>query len=287
VAGLCEEVRRYCAQVAASARWVWVDASAGFVEPGVAGLDPDVHLLDAPPQDVARYVLIMDAVNFGSGWFPTLAPYDEPATDAISRRLSAHARERGRPWTAAELRALDAGAVGAVLDQDPAHELIGLYAEALRQLGGWLGDRPALAVIAGSADQLARSLARGMPFFDDRGFYKRAQIAANDLALAGVAEFPDIDCLTVFADNLVPHVLRLDGVLIYDDALARAIDAGELLPAGSDQEREIRACAVHACELLARRAGVPPRTLDNWFWNRGRHPPYSERPAHLTRTVFY
>jgi hypothetical protein len=126
-----------------------------------------------------------------------------------------------------------------------------------------------------------------MPFFDDRGFYKRAQIAANDLALAGVAEFPDIDSLTVFADNLVPHVLRLDGVLIYDDALARAVDAGELLPAGSDQEREIRACAVHACELLARRAGVPPRTLDNWLWNRGQHPPYSERPAHLTRTVFY
>jgi hypothetical protein len=287
VAGLCEEVRRYCAEVAASARWVRIDACAGSVEPGVAGLDPDVHLLDAPPEDVARYVLIMDAVNFGSGWFPTLAPYDEPATDAISRRLSAHARERGKPWTAAELRALDAGAVGEVLDQDPAHELIGLYAEALQQLGGWLGDRPALAAIAGSADQLARSLARGMPFFDDPGFYKRAHNAVKDLALAGVAEFPDIDSLTVFADNLVPHVLRLDGVLVYDDALAGAVDAGELLPAGSDQEREIRACAVHACELLARRAGVPPRTLDNWLWNRGQHPPYSERLAHLTRTVFY
>jgi hypothetical protein len=287
VAGLCEEVRRYCADVAADARWVRIDAGAATVQPGLAGLDPDVHLLDAPPEDVARYVLIMDAVNFGSGWFPTLAPYDEPATDAISRRLSAHARARGGPWTAAELRALDARAVGEVLDQDPAHELIALYARALNQLGAWLGDRTALAAIAGSADDLARALARGMPFFADRGFYKRAQIAANDLALAGVAEFADIDELTVFADNLVPHVLRLDGVLVYDDALARAIDAGELLPAGSEQEREIRACAVHACELLARHAGVPPRTLDNWLWNRGRHPPYSERPAHLTRTVFY
>ena len=52
-----------------------------------------------------------------------------------------------------------------------------------------------------------------MPFFDDPGFFKRAQIAANDLVLAGVAEFADIDRLTVFADNLLPHVLRLDGVL--------------------------------------------------------------------------
>ena len=41
-----------------------------------------------------------------------------------------------------------------------------------------------------------------MPFFDDLGFYKRAQITANDLALAGVATFDDIDELTVFADNL-------------------------------------------------------------------------------------
>jgi hypothetical protein len=305
VAGLCEGVRRYCADVAASPRWVRIDAGAAAPASGAAGLDPDVHLLDAPAEDVARYVLIMDAVNFGSGWFPTLAPYEEPATDAISRRLSAHARGRGQPWTAAELRALGAREVGEVLEQDPAHELIGLYAQALNQLGAWLGDRSALAAIGeaagaaggdargsahrdrGSADRLAVALARGMPFFDDGGFYKRAQIAANDLALAGVADFADIDSLTVFADNLVPHVLRLDGILIYDDALARAIDAGELLPAGSEQEREIRACAVHACELLARRASVPPRTLDNWLWNRGQHPPYSERPAHLTRTVFY
>jgi Potential Queuosine, Q, salvage protein family len=36
------------------------------------------------------------------------------------------------------------------------------------------------------------------------------------------------------------------------------VDAGLLLPAGGEWEREIRACAVHACELLARRIGVPP-----------------------------
>jgi len=31
-----------------------------------------------------------------------------------------------------------------------------------------------------------------MPFFDDRGFWKRAQITANDLTLAGVAEFGEL-----------------------------------------------------------------------------------------------
>ena len=138
----------------------------------------------------------------------------------------------------------------------------------------------------GSAERLAQSLVAGMPFYVDRGFYKRAQILPNDLALAGVAHFEDLDLLTIFADNLVPHVLRLDGVLRYDEELARHIDAGELLPPG-EQEREIRACALHACEQIAARTGVPPRVLDVWLWNRGQEASYKAVPRHRTRTVFY
>jgi hypothetical protein len=53
------------------------------------------------------------------------------------------------------------------------------------------------------------------------------------------------------------------------------------------EEREIRACAVHACEQLAARLGVPARTLDTWLWNRGQQPAYKARPRHRTRCVFY
>ena len=126
-----------------------------------------------------------------------------------------------------------------------------------------------------------------MPFFDDVGYYKRAQITSNDLALAGVATFGDLDALTIFADNLVPHVLRIDGVLAYAPELAAVVDCGRLLPAGSAMEHEIRACAVHACELLAGRFSVAPRTLDNWLWNRGQDRPYTDGLPHRTRTVFY
>jgi hypothetical protein len=280
---LFDEVRTHCAAVAASASWVRIDIGEYVPEPGVAGLDPDVYLVDASPDDVARYVLVMDSINFGSGWFPALAT----STDTISRRLTEHARSRGgATWSAAELRSLDAAEVGEVLDQDPTHELMRLYTRALNDLGTFLGDRSATSIITASADRFARDLAC-MPFFNDHGFYKRAQITANDLVLAGVATFTDIDGLTIFADNLVPHVLRVDGVLHYAPALAAAVDGGELLEVGGEFEREIRACAVHACELLAARAGVPPRTLDNWLWNRGHEPRYGERPPHLTRTVFY
>jgi hypothetical protein len=125
-----------------------------------------------------------------------------------------------------------------------------------------------------------------MAMFDDRGFYKRTQILASDLALAGVAQFDDLDRLTIFADNLVPHVLRCDGVLIYDDALAALIDAEHPLAVGG-AEREIRGCAVHACEQIAQRSGVAPRAIDNWLWNRGQGPEYKARPRHRCRTVFY
>ena len=169
------------------------------------------------------------------------------------------------------------------------HELISLYAQALRELGRFLGDRSALDLVAqagGSADRLGSILAGSLAFYDDRGFFKRAQIVGNDLALAGVARFEDLDELTIFADNLVPHVLRCDGVLVYDAALGARIDAEHLLTTGR-QEQEIRACAVHACELLSERLGVPARVLDMWLWTRGQDPALKARPRHRCRTVYY
>jgi hypothetical protein len=78
----------------------------------------------------------------------------------------------------------------------------------------------------------------------------------------------------------------VDGVLAYSPELAALIDSERLLPPGRE-EQEIRACAVHACEQLGARLGVPPRTLDVWLWNRGQEPRYKALPRHRTRTVFY
>jgi hypothetical protein len=279
---LTDRVRVHCADIAATARHVRIDPDARIAAGGISGLDETLHFLEGPPEAVARYVLILDTINFGSGWFGEL----ELTTDGLTKRLTDHARAE-RPWTSGQLSALDAPAVGAVLGMPAEHQLTRLYAAALNHLGGFLGHRPMDKVLGDSAEDLAERLAGGMPFFDDVGFYKRAQIAANDLHLSGVVAYPDIDRLTIFADNLVPHVLRLDGVLRYSDELALRIDKGLVLTAGGEFERELRACAVHACEGLARELGVAPRLLDNWLWNRGTRPPYSERRAHVAHTVYY
>ncbi len=291
VVALLDEVRTECARIAAEARWVTIDLDrAATVKPGPApALDPQRHYLEGPDEDVATYLLTLDAINFGSGWFPTLHKRSGcSGYFTVAWALADRFRERG-PWSNAELAALDAGEVAAVLGQAPDHELMALYAEALRQLGGFLGDRSALGLVReadGSAERLAAALVEGMPFFRDRGFYKRAQIVPSDLALAGLAGFSDLDRLTIFADNLVPHVLRVDGVLRYHPDLAARIDAGELIPPGPE-EREMRACALHACESIADRTGVPPRVLDLWLWNRGQQPRYKALPRHRTRSVHY
>jgi hypothetical protein len=118
-------------------------------------------------------------------------------------------------------------------------------------------------------------------------FFKRAQITASDLAGAGVARFDDLDRLTLFADNLVPHVLRLDGVLAYEEELLQRIAAGDLIEHGSEEEVEIRACTVHAVELLSREIGVPSRTLDYILWHRGQGASYKAHPRHRTRCTAY
>jgi hypothetical protein len=295
---ICDEVRAGCAAIVARARSVTIDIDAldrvdqGPPAPSPA-LDPELHFLEGAPEDVARYVLALDAINFGSGWFPTLRKRERHGVPlsgyftvawALADRFRAHG-----PWSNHDLRGMTTGEIAAALGQDPDHELMALYAQALRSLGAWLADRSALSAVAaaeGSAPRLAEQLARGMALFDDRGFYKRAQIVPADLTLAGVASFDDLDALTIFADNLVPHVLRCDGVLRYDERLAAHIDAGRLLRLGP-QERELRACAVHACALIAQRLGVAEHTLDNWLWNRGQAPAYKARPRHRCRTVYY
>ncbi|HEX2752548.1 MAG TPA: queuosine salvage family protein, partial [Alphaproteobacteria bacterium] len=126
--------------------------------------------------------------------------------------------------------------------------------------------------------------------------FKRAQILAADMHLAlggrGAADFTDLAALTIFADNMVPHVLRYDGILAYAAPLAAAIDAGEILKAGSAFEVELRAVAIHAVECLksaahAQGKNVTSLDLDRIIWNRGYEQAYFAKLPHRTMTVWY
>jgi hypothetical protein len=291
---LPERVRRHAAEVADGARFVSIDREALEAMDATAAttppeLDEVRHYHGDDRAAVASYVLALNAVNFGSGWFPTLdkRPHSSGYW-TVAWGLADRWRDVG-PWSPADLRDLTAAEVALVLGQSPGHHLMALYAQALRDLGGWLGKRRAVDVLDASADsaaRLAQELVDGMPFYRDHGLYKRAQILGADLEHFGLAEPRDLDDLTMFADNLVPHVLRWSGVLVYDDELARTIDAEESLPLHR-AEHEIRCCALHAIELLSARTGIAPRHLDGWLWHAGQRPEVKAHPRHRCRTVFY
>jgi hypothetical protein len=288
---LSEVVRARSREIASAARSVRIDLEAlEVLAPGEPPqLDPQRHYLEGPQADVAAYLLVLDAVNFGSGWFPTLRKRTGSSGYFTVAWALADRWRAGAGWTNAQLRAMRTEEVADTLGQARDHELMALYAQALRELGRFLGDRHALDVVAaanGSAVRMAGLLATGMTMWQDTDFYKRAQIAPSDLALGGVAEFSDLDALTIFADNLVPHVLRCEGVLVYDERLAAHIDAERDLRPGP-QEREIRACAVHACAQIAAQTGMSERDIDNALWYRGQRPEYKARPRHRCRTVYY
>jgi putative queuosine salvage protein len=147
----------------------------------------------------------------------------------------------------------------------------------------------------GSAVALAARLGRWECFADTSSyqgrvvpFLKRAQLAAADLARSGVATFADLDRLTMFADNLVPHVLRLDGILSLTPSLVSRIEHGELIAHGSPEEVEIRACALHAVELIvAERPGSSAVEVDQLLWHRGQQPGYKASPRHRCRCTAY
>ncbi len=248
----------------------------------------------------AAYWLTLDAINFGSGWFPTLRKQREPTgyrtiASGVRRRFD----EIGR-WTPAQLTTLTRTELARWLDQDPEHELIGLMTESLQDLGEnvrrlYGGSFAAVVDYAGgSAARLVETLSTWRCFedtsvYDGRAvpFLKRAQITAADLHRAGVGTFTDIDRLTMFADNLVPHVLRLDGVLWFDPELIARIERGELIEHGSPEEVEIRACAVHAVELLTQPARLTAAQLDEILWNRGQGADYKAVLRHRSRSTAY
>lgn len=274
-------------------------------------LDPEVHF-HGDEDSTAAFVVTLDAVNFGSGYFPHLRRRDGRSGYFHVARALTERFLSGGPLSAAELAGISPSACADIFDQPlegPAGELMTLFAAAWNALGvalqeRWGGSvRTLVESAAGSAERLAGLLAE-VPFYDDvhayRGFevpiYKRAQITASDLWLGlgghGLGRFDDLERLTIFADNLVPHVLRLDGVLEFDPDLVARIEGGELLVSGSEEEVEMRVCAIHAVEILAAelgRLGRPRRAmdLDNLLWNRGQGPTYKARPRPRCRSIYY
>lgn len=267
------------------------------------------------PEDKAAYALALDAVNFGSGYFELARQSGivfEYANLAQALRRAFDDGGFADPATWAEATPLICHDIfgipaGAHPQLDALMALFSIHLnEAGQQLISGYGGKALHLVEAAerSAEKLAATVGAWKTFHDvaDYGgfsvpIFKRAQIFAADVWLAlggeGPSAFLDMHRLTIFADNMVPHVLRHAGVLVYDPALAARIDAGEEVPAGSAEEVELRALAIYAVERMRDTAhalgqgDITVVNLDHILWNRGYEADLVNLPRHRTRTVWY
>ncbi len=314
---ILDRIRSSCAAVAADSSHVTIDHD---------GLDRFAQRLDTtqPEPDpgqieigdeesTAAFVLSLDSINFGSGYFPYIKK--RPGMSGyhtVATCLRDHVDRTGAitPQRLSKLTGPECARIfGQSMDVELQAELMNLFAQALNDLGGFIdnvGQGSFSAAIA-RADQSAAGLVDlldTMPLFHDvhshHGnevpIYKRAQIVAQDLHIAfagqGPGRFRDLDRLTMFADNLVPHVLRLEGALTFSASLIARIKAVDDIPVGSEAEVEIRGCSLHAVELLRSRllsagTGITSGDLDNVLWNLGSAPEYKTEFRHRTRCVYY
>jgi hypothetical protein len=304
---ISDRVRSACEWVAGRARSVRIEE--GALDAYAAGLpatadpappDPATELTEGDGDARVAFVLCLDAINFGSGWWPTIRKRPgHSGYFTIAAGLTERFRDVG-PWSAGELTELRAADIASVVGQDAKHPLMAHYAAALNDVGEHVGaDHGGRfeAVVEAAQDSalvLADLLAEWRAFADASTyegrpipFFKRAQIVAADLDRMGLAELQDLDRLTAFADNLVPQVLRVDGLLRLDPALEARIEAGELLEHGSPEEVELRACTVQAIEQLTAAAPLTPAEIDGILWNRGSAQRYKSLPRPRSRNTAY
>ena len=311
--GLTEQVRTSCGAVIRTARLVrfdddGLDRLTTRLAERPAPEDPPEQLDGSARDDeTLTLVLALGSINFGSGYHDVVRK--RPGLSG-ARTMAAALRDYVAitgPLDATRLRRLtppDTSQIfGQELDDGALEELMTRFATALVDLGEFLDTHGGsattwLAGLEPIAESVATSLT-AMPYFRDTeqldghtvAFHKRAQLVAADLARAGVA-LDGLDELTAFADNLVPHVLRVEGALQIDPELADRIDRRDRLEPGGRAEIELRAAAVVGVDDLVTRLAVIGRPLramdiDAMLWTRGQEPDAKALPRPRARSVFY
>jgi hypothetical protein len=142
---LFEQIRSACQEVAEGAQFVRIDcagvleyarslASGGVPFPA---LDQRSHFLGHGDRTLA-FIVILDTVNFGSGWFPHLRKRaGKSGSFTIASSLS-DAFSSGEDFSAQRLSRISATDCARVFGQDlapPVGELMERFSQALNQLG--------------------------------------------------------------------------------------------------------------------------------------------------------
>ncbi len=261
----------------------------------------------------AAYVFVVDTINFSfwgdPKWHRTYQGQELDGYWALAAALKEEVTANPSFLDSRRLAEIDAATLNRVLGGNPTIPLLQERAENLRELGRWVTTRfggrylDILREVNRDAIELVRTVVAELHSFQDEAvfkgvpvsFYKRAQILAADLHGAANGQswgrLKRMDELTAFADYKLPQILREQGILRYSPVLAAQVDNKVPLPAGSEQEVEIRGSTIWAVELLSqalqeRGVALAPYQVDGLLWLASQES-REMRPYHRTRTIYY
>ncbi len=280
--------------------------------------DTTYHFYDGTERMV-NWLLLLDVVNFcfwaEKGRDRWRISYKGETLNGYWAEAASLKRavEEGLPlWDAEYLSTISEDVVASIFRPIEGSDPIPLFEQRvanMREVGRVLQETyegqfaQAIQLADHSAVALVKALTGNFPSFNDvvryRGrevrFFKRAQICVADIASAFGGKqwgaFSDLSRLTIFADYKLPQILRHYGILAYSPGLAMHIDNQELLEQGSEEETEIRAATIWACELLRRvmqRQGYSMNAseIDSKLWSLSQSVEHM-RPYHRVYTQFY
>ena len=274
----------------------------------------DWHYKGQSEEETLAYLLILDAINFGSGYFSELKKKQGINSGYATVAIYLKEEFLKNPIDAKTLTTMDKYICSNIFRQDIENpniaDLMDKFALAMRELGEYIlknysGSFSNFVLSAKhSAAALVEKLSQ-LRLFEDIAIYKgqeipilkRAQITVGDIYTAldgkGLGRFDDIAELTIFADNVVPHVLRYDGILQYSGELAKIIDSGIPIASGDEMEIALRACSITAVEEIVKelkkqgREDIITLYIDHFLWERGHEEPYISQKRHITKTIYY
>lgn len=138
----------------------------------------------------------------------------------------------------------------------------------------------------GDALKLLKIIVNNFPSFYDVAiyqgkpvlFHKRVQLLVADIHRGGFAKLKNIDKLNALADYKVLKILRKLGIFDYYPELSPKIDNKILIPAGSEEEIEIRANTIWAIELMKKEIqkkipDIKSFDIDFYLWSLAQKKP--------------
>lgn len=133
-------------------------------------------------------------------------------------------------------------------------------------------------------DGLVTEMIRSYPGYGSDQFLKRAILFFMMLHRRFGWFANNIGTLPIPTDYQIPKMLHAMKVLRYSPRLESMILDGDIIPAGSRMETELRASSIVACSKIADIARVTTETVDNYLWSRRKK---CLEPHHLTITTDY